>query len=194
MEKSAARDACFPSLPTIPTPFSVRMQTGLAILTNVGRLNHADIVTAVADAADSLAAELANQTSNIGLLRRRTTTGYHSRQLSRQCHKFGAELVKTQLTVSCQSPEELTCKDPPSITRQQSGLAWTKSSMSLTWSRVCTAMSASPRRIFLTLCNLVNVLVAGNKFARHSNVGRSFNLIASQHPNLQTGISEKFER
>ena len=99
MEKSAASDACFPSLPTIPTPI-VRQETNCAVLTNVGRLNHANIVTAVSDAADGFVTELADQAGDVSLLRRGATTSHNSRQLSRQRNELGAELVETQLKVS----------------------------------------------------------------------------------------------
>ena len=48
--------------------------------TDVCSLDHADVVSAVPDAAHSFLGESANEASNIGLLCRRTPTGDYSRE------------------------------------------------------------------------------------------------------------------
>lgn len=99
MEKSAAKDACLPSFPTMPTPV-VNLRSFNQQLTDVSRLNHAHVVAAVADATNCFTAVVANQTSHIGFLCGGTAACHHRRELSGQGNELGAEFVETQLRTS----------------------------------------------------------------------------------------------
>jgi hypothetical protein len=64
MEKSAAKEACFPSFPTIPTPTKI-VSTCVALYhfvkhTHISGLNHADIVTTISYRARSFPSILFN--------------------------------------------------------------------------------------------------------------------------------------
>lgn len=99
-EKSAAREACFPSFPTIPTPETtnqLEFKKGLLQLTDVCGLDHADIVSAVAYAANSFLGVLADQTGDVGFLSRRASTCDYSGELSGDFDKLFHEQIETQL-------------------------------------------------------------------------------------------------
>ena len=61
--------------------------------TNIRRLDHADVVSAVADAANALPREASDQTCNIRLLCGGTTAGDDSRELGRNLDKLVLEEV-----------------------------------------------------------------------------------------------------
>ena len=77
-EKSAASEACFPSFPTIPTPERC-CQTKPVYgerdpgLTNVGSLDHANVVPSVSDTTHTFLGMLPDEASDISLLGRRTS-------------------------------------------------------------------------------------------------------------------------
>lgn len=132
-EKSAAREACLPSFPTIPTPVNhVYFRANypnrrVALLTNVCSLNHADVVSAVADTANTLLGMVPDKTGDIRLLSGRASTGYDGGQFGRDLNKLVLEQVHTELfdavnvrMSASAEHDELTCNDSPSITRQQS--------------------------------------------------------------------------
>lgn len=105
MEKSAAREACLPSFPTIPTPDSqstyCRSASGIESdespdrLTDVGCLDHADVVPAISDATDPLLGVLPNEPGNIGFLGRRTSTSHYDGELSCYIDERRFVLVQT---------------------------------------------------------------------------------------------------
>ena len=92
-EKSAASEACFPSLPTIPTPertgirqwLSDRMEMGQH--TNVSGLDHAYVVPTITNAAYALLSITPDEPGDICLLGRRAST-------RDDCGKFGCNLYE----------------------------------------------------------------------------------------------------
>ena len=114
-EKSAASEACLPSFPTIPTPESRfqmepimdgRME-GNTKLTDVGSLNHTNIVSTITDAAYTFHGMLPNKTSDVSLLSRRAPARNHSGELGSDFDELVLEQVQTKLNrhVSPESPE-----------------------------------------------------------------------------------------
>ena len=104
MEKSAAREACLPSFPTIPMP-ACKCQShscpkrSLASLTDIGSLDHTDIVSAIADTADSLFRVFPYKSRHVGFLGRRTSTRYDCRKLRSEDDEFASELIEAELRV-----------------------------------------------------------------------------------------------
>jgi len=100
-EKSAASEACFPSFPTIPTPtlLSDGIEKGGkdVQLTNVGSLDHTNVVSSIPDTAYALLGMFSDKTGDVGLLGRRTPTGDHRRELGSDLDKLVREQVKTEL-------------------------------------------------------------------------------------------------
>src|SRR5712672_2198269 len=88
-EKSAARDACLPSLPSMPTPaavsvsycFAYGVSTKMGARTDIGSLDHAHVVPAIADTANALFGEIPDKTRDVCLLRRGAPTRYDSGEL-----------------------------------------------------------------------------------------------------------------
>lgn len=66
-------------------------------LTDIRGLDHADVVTTIANAADCLLAILADEPRNVSLLSGRATTGDDCWQLSGEDHKLRSEGVQTEL-------------------------------------------------------------------------------------------------
>jgi len=101
-EKSAASEACFPSFPTIPTP-RFRCQLNRETrgedveLTNVGGLDHTDVISAIADTAYTLLGVFPNKTGNVGLLGRRTPAGDYRREFGSDLDELVREQVQTEL-------------------------------------------------------------------------------------------------
>ena len=89
-EKSAASEACLPSFPTIPTP-KVHCQMkpkeeGEDIeLTNVGSLDHTNVVSPIPDAAHTFLRMFPDESGDISLLGRRTPARDH-------CGELGSDL------------------------------------------------------------------------------------------------------
>ena len=77
-EKSAAREACFPSFPTIPTPETVCQVKATPSkgenfkLTNVGSLDHTNVVSSISNTAHAFLGMLPDEASDISLLGGRT--------------------------------------------------------------------------------------------------------------------------
>jgi hypothetical protein len=63
--------------------------------TNVGCLDHADIVPAISDATDPLLSVLPNEPGNIGFLSRRTSASNYDRELSCYIDERRFVLVQT---------------------------------------------------------------------------------------------------
>lgn len=78
----------------------------LAIFTNIGSLNHADVVAAVADAAHCLLRKLSNEVRDVGFLRRRASACDDHGQLRCQNDEFGAKLVQAELRSANLPPTE----------------------------------------------------------------------------------------
>lgn len=66
-------------------------------LTNVSSLDHRDVVATVADAAHALLRMCANESSDVGLLRRRAPTSDDGRELRRQLDEVIAEVLDAEL-------------------------------------------------------------------------------------------------
>lgn len=136
----------------------VRQKSLAKELTDIGRLDHTDVITTVANAADRLSGVRANESSNICLLRRRAAAGDDHRQLRCDLDKVILVVVNAELHVSVRSQWKLTCMDSPSMTKQQSSFVRRNSSTSRACSGVLTCMSAQSKEA-RTFSNLVDVLV-----------------------------------
>ena len=104
-EKSAARNACLPSLPTMPTPavvsvsiaFAHGVSTKMGQRTDIGSLDHAHIVPAIADTTNALFGEISDNTRDVYLLRRRTPVRDDSAELGRDHNKLVLKQGKAEL-------------------------------------------------------------------------------------------------
>ena len=66
-------------------------------LTDIGSLDHADVIPAISDAADGLLGEGPDETRNIRFLGRRTATSDHGRELGGENDEFVAEAIQAEL-------------------------------------------------------------------------------------------------
>ena len=78
------------------TQLHVHEQGGTA-RTDIGGLNHRNIVTSVSDAAHSLLGMSADQAGDVGFLRRRTTARDDGRELGRKLDEILAEVFDAEL-------------------------------------------------------------------------------------------------
>ena len=92
-EKSAAREACFPSFPTIPTPeplCQAKVTTGTREglkLTNVGGLDHTNVVPSIPNTTYAFLGMFSDKASDVSLLGRRTPARNHGGE-------FGSDLYE----------------------------------------------------------------------------------------------------
>ena len=103
-EKSAASEACLPSLPTIPTPDVGRIDRDTSDgdgekeeRTDIGSLDHAHVVPAITDAAHALLGIAPNEPCDICLLRWRTPTRDNSGKFGCDLYKFAFKQVEAEL-------------------------------------------------------------------------------------------------
>jgi hypothetical protein len=97
IEKSAANDACFPSLPTIPIPDNQHISTRKTRetkLTDISGLNHGHVIATITNTADCLFRILSNQSRDIRFLRRGTSTGCHRGKLGGEHDEFCSKAIK----------------------------------------------------------------------------------------------------
>jgi hypothetical protein len=103
--------------------------------TDIGSLDHAHVVPAIADTANALFGVIPDKTRDVCLLRRRAPARDDSGELSRYLNKLVLEQGEAELRYGYKRDKHvisymsgLTWSDSPSMTRQQSSLFCKKSS------------------------------------------------------------------
>lgn len=196
IEKSAASEACLPSFPTMPSPgehtsaLPVWKRYRLP-LTDVSRLDHADVVATVADTAHALFGVSSDETRDVGLLGRRASASDDTREPGREVDELGLGQIDTKLERLAVDDEAAVKLSPEEI---ELGVDVFGGLDCVARTSVVVGQVNVEGMEELTLGDLMNILSASDKLAGNGNARRRLNFVPCKHPYFDAGVTEKLER
>jgi len=132
----------------------------LSALTDIRRLDHGDVVAAIANAADRLLGVFPDEAGNICLLSGRASAGHDSRKLGSESHKFGPEAFQAEL-------ERLAVNDKAAIEFSGNEVEHVSDLVACSYCKCYDRVRGQimTAKGLLTLCDLMYVLVPRHEFA-----------------------------
>ena len=162
--------------------------------TDIRGLDHAHVVTAIADAAHPLPGMLPDEARDVRLLRRRAAARDDGGELRRDLDELVLEQVQAELqrlAVDDEAAVELVLQEVQLVAELVRRLDWFEPPSARTHE---TTKPREGGRGVLTLLHLVDVLVPRDQLRGYRDARRGLHLVARQHPDLDPRVPEQLQR